>query len=103
MTPKTIKHIMQYNELLVPIEHRETSERLSIDIWNDIMQINSAFPRAQIVVEHVVKELNSKCYTLDMKLKCRNPKVQQLLNDHYEKHMYWPMFLKGDYYNALIS
>ena len=103
MIPKEIKQIVRYNHLLVPKEHRETAQRLDMDIWNDIMMINSAFPRAQIVIEHVIKNLNSKCYSLDMKLTCKNPKVQKLLNEHYEKHMCLPMFLKDENYIHLVQ
>ena len=98
MMPKEIKQIMRYNHLLVPKEHRETAQRLDMDIWNDIMTINSAFPRAQITVEYVIKDLNSKCYSLDMKLTCRNPKAQKLLDEYYERHMHLPMFLKDENY-----
>ncbi len=88
MIPEPIKQVVKYNQLLVPKEHRETAQRLDMDIWNDIMRINSAFPRAQIVVDHKIRDLNSKCYSLDRKLTCRNPKVQKLLNEFYEKHIW---------------
>jgi hypothetical protein len=96
MAPKEIKQIMSYNHLLVPKEHRTISQELSMDIWNDISRINSAFPRAQIVVEHLIKDVDSKCYSIDMKLSCRNTKVQKLLDEYYQKHMYLPMFEKDD-------
>jgi len=96
--PKEIKQIMRYNHLLVPKEHRTTVHELNMDIWNDITRINSAFPRAQIVVEHVIKDVDSGCYSLDMKLSCKNLKVQKLLDEYYEKHMYLPMFQKDENY-----
>jgi len=98
MIPKEIKQSVLYNHLLVPKAHRETAQRLDMEIWNDIMRINSAFPRAQIIIEHVIRDLNTKCYSLDMKIACRNPKVQKLLDECYERHMYLPMFLKDENY-----
>ena len=98
MIPKEIKQITKYNTMLIPKEHRESAHRAHMKIWGDIMKINSAFPRAQIEVEHIIKDLNGKCYSLDMKLSCKNPEVQKLLNEHYERHMYLPIFLKDENY-----
>lgn len=64
------------------------------DIWNDIMHIDSAYPKDEIVVEHILRDLGRGQYSLDMRLSCSNPEVQRHLDTAYEKHMYWPRFEK---------
>ncbi len=91
MMPKSFKQTFKYNDLLVPKEHRETAQRLSFELWNQLMRINSTYPRAQIHVEHFLRTRDDG-YTIDMKLRCSNPEVQEMLDRAYRMYMKLPVF-----------
>lgn len=96
MLPKPFKQKVHYNDLVVPKEHRETAQRMSMDIWNQLMRINSAFPRVQIKVDHFLREMEGGLYTIDIKVSCSNPEVQKHLDDAYKRWMYWPRFSRPE-------
>lgn len=95
MIPKPFKQSLKYNELFMPKEHRQVVDRSNMDLWNDLMAINSNFPKAQIRIDHVVKDFGHS-YGIDMKLHCANPVVQEQLNAAYERNMRIPRFTKHD-------
>lgn len=96
MIPKAIKQSVSYNDLLIPKEHTNKSREMNMGLWNQIMRINSAFPREEITVEHLLKDMPGGRYSLDMRLGCSNPQVQKLLNEAYSLHIYLPSFKRPD-------
>lgn len=96
MLPKSFKQKTHYNDLIVPKEHRETAQRLSMDIWNQLCRINSAFPEEEITVDHFLREMDRGLYTIDMKVTSTNPKVQRHLDEAYKRWMYFPRFPRPD-------
>lgn len=84
MLPKPIEQLIKYNPFFLPKKDTKTSRELNQEFWNQLMLINSGFPKALIVVEHIIKDLG-QYYTLDLKLSCKNETVQAALNSIYEK------------------
>ena len=96
MLPMPFKQTMLYNQLLIPEEHRKKAQEMSMDIWNDLTRIDSAYPSEEITIEHILKDLGKGLYSIDMRLNCANPKVQEYLDKAYEQHMYLPRLDKPD-------
>jgi len=94
--PRSFKQITHYNDLLIPKEHINKSREMNGELWNQLMRINSAFPKMTIVVEHLLKDFGDEFYSLDMKLKCKNVDVQKHLDAAHKSHMYLPRFRKSD-------
>lgn len=92
MLPKPIKQKVHYSDLIVPKEHRETAQRMSMDIWNQLGRINSAFPKEEILVDHFLRKMEGGLYTIDMRVASSNPEVQQHLDEAYNRWMSWPCF-----------
>lgn len=92
MIPKPFKQKVHYNDLIVPKDHRETAQRMSMDIWNQLGRINSAFPNEEITVDHFLREMGGGLYTIDMKVTSTNSEVQKHLDQAYRQCMYWPRF-----------
>lgn len=69
---------------------------MNMELWNQLMRINSAFPKVTITVEHLLKDLGGDHYTLDMKLKCRNLDVQTYLDAAYRNHIHLLYFRKSE-------
>lgn len=100
MIPKSLKQCLKYNPLLLPKEHKQTSQQLNIALWGQITTINSNFPKEQIVINHILKEFGSY-YTLDMELICKNKVVQTLLDAAYKNYMHLPRFEKPTFYKDM--
>lgn len=96
MIPKPFKQITHYNDLLIPKEHINKSQEMNRELWNQLMRINSAFPRVTITVEHLLKDLGGGYYSIDMKLKSRNAEVQKHLYTAYTNHIHLPYFRKSE-------
>lgn len=92
MIPKPFKQKVHYNDLIVPKNHRETAQRMSMDIWNQLGKINTAFPSEEITVDHFLREMGGGLYTIDMKVTSANSEVQKHLDEAYKQWMYWPRF-----------
>ena len=99
MLPKPFKQTVLYNHMLIPEDHRRTSQEMNMDIWNDLMRINSSYPKEEILIEHVLRDLGRGQYSIDMRLICSSQEVQNKLDEAYERHMYWPRFKKPDTLN----
>jgi len=55
MIPKPFKQITHFIDLLIPKEHISKSREMNMVLWNQLMRINSAFPKVTITVEHLLK------------------------------------------------
>ena len=102
MIPKPFKQSLKYNELFMPKEHRQVIDLSNMDLWNDLMAINTNFPKEQIIIDHVVKDFGHS-YGIDMKLYCKNPAVQQQLDAAYERNMQLPRFMKHEDFEHMIA
>lgn len=102
MTPKPVNQSLKYNPLLLPKEHKNAIQLANIDLWNELGRINLEFPKAQINVDHFVKEFGNY-YAIDLRLRSRNKNVQKLLIDIYERTMRLPRFEKHEHFQAMIS
>ncbi|MBD1365146.1 hypothetical protein IDJ77_15120 [Mucilaginibacter sp. ZT4R22] len=102
MIPKPFKQSLKYNSLLMPKEHREVVDRANMDLWNDLMAINTNNPKEEIKIDHVIKDLGHS-YAVDMKISCKNSAVQQQLDAVYERNMRLPRFTKHEHFDAMIS
>lgn len=96
MIPKPFKQITHFNDLLIPKEHINKSREMNRELWNQLMIINSAFPKVTITVKHLLKDLGGDYYSIDMKLKCRNADVRKHLDTAYRNHIHLPYFRKSD-------
>jgi hypothetical protein len=94
MIPKPFNQKQKYNELILPKEHRESAQRASTDIWNELTKINQAYPNDEIVIEYFLRDMGKGLYSIDMRLSCDRIDVQQHLNQAYERYMQLPRFVK---------
>lgn len=96
MIPKPFKQVTRYNDLFIPKKHRDRNHNANRDLWNQLTTINSAYPKEEIVIEHVIKHINQSYYSFDMKLSCSNKEVQKHLDEAYERHMRLPYYEKPE-------
>lgn len=102
MLPKPFQQNLKYNELLMPKEHRQVNDTSNLELWNDLMAINSNHPNEEIRIDHVVKDFGYS-YGIDMKLSCTDQVVQQQLNNAYERNMRIPRFRKHEHFDAMLQ
>lgn len=102
MLPKPFKQTLKYNELLMPKEHRQVVDLANMELWNDLMAINTNNPNEEIRIDHVVKDLGHS-YAIDMKLHCDNPAVQKQLDAAYERNMRLPRFTKHEHFEHIVD
>lgn len=103
MIPKPFTQKALYNELLIPKDHIEKSRELNMELWNQLMRINSAYPKEEIIIEHTLKDFGDDRYSLDITLSCKNTDVQQYLDEAYKKHIYLPQFEKPNNFKLLTK
>ncbi|SDE84946.1 hypothetical protein SAMN05216464_11043 [Mucilaginibacter pineti] len=86
----------------MPKEHRQAVDSANMELWNDLMTINTNNPNVQINIDHVVKDFGHS-YAIDMKIYCKNPGVQQQLDAAYEHNMRLPRFTKHEHFEAMVN
>ncbi len=103
MIPKPFTQKTHYNDLFIPKEHIEKSRELNMELWNQLMRINSTYPKEEIIIEHTLKDFGTDRYSFDMKLSCKNTEVQQHLDEAYKRHIYLPQFEKPENFERLLD